>query len=261
MSAGLPKWAQAGLHSHVVRTPRHRAKASAACSTSMPSPSRVAAPWAAAQAKKGWAAGPYIRSITRVSAPITLAATGLAAPARLLAEALMSRPKGVLSVVSCKPQAASATPMRWASGWWRCTSALALAAVRLATVTLAGRKASKGPSTPALAPPAPISSTRWPATGQLAPWVMSAIRPRPSVLSPNKVPLARRARVLQAPASCTRSLVSPARWAACSLKGTVTLQPWPPCAKKARALAAKPSSGASRRSYTMAWPVSCANCW
>jgi len=44
------------------RTPRHRAKASAACSTSMPRPSRAWAPPAVAQSRKPWAAGPYIMS-------------------------------------------------------------------------------------------------------------------------------------------------------------------------------------------------------
>ncbi len=44
------------------RTPRQSRNASAACSTSMPSPSRAVAPWAVAQSRKGCAAGPYIMS-------------------------------------------------------------------------------------------------------------------------------------------------------------------------------------------------------
>src|SRR5450830_675022 len=44
------------------RTPRQIKKASAACSTSMPRPSRAAALCSPAQVIKLWAAGPYIRS-------------------------------------------------------------------------------------------------------------------------------------------------------------------------------------------------------
>jgi predicted small lipoprotein YifL len=49
-------------------------------------------------------------------------------------------------------------------------------------------------------------------------------------------------------ASRTRSLALVASSAACSLKGTVTLQPLPPRAAKSRTKSAKPSSGTRARS-------------
>src|SRR5207253_7749194 len=71
------------------RTPRQTRKASAACSTSMPRPSRATAPLSAAQATKPAAAGPYIRSQASAPGLITEAATGMAAPLMLAAVALM----------------------------------------------------------------------------------------------------------------------------------------------------------------------------
>ena len=72
------------------RTPRHRAKDSAACSTSMPSPSRAMAPWARAQSRKACAAGPYIMSSARLPGWSTSGPTGMPPPDRLAAVPLMN---------------------------------------------------------------------------------------------------------------------------------------------------------------------------
>ena len=61
------------------RTPRQMTKASAACSTSMPRPSRGVAPCSRAQSMKPAAAGPYIMSIASAPGLSTPAATGTVA--------------------------------------------------------------------------------------------------------------------------------------------------------------------------------------
>ena len=54
--------------------------------------------------------------------------------------------------------------------------------------------------------------------------------------------------LLTAPAAAARGVRRSASAKASSLKGTVTFMPRPPAARKARTVAAKPSSGASRAS-------------
>ena len=75
------------------RTPRQRKKASAACSTSMPRPSRPRAPCASAQAMKPCAAGPYIMSSASAPGASTALSTGTCAPCRLEAVALITTSK------------------------------------------------------------------------------------------------------------------------------------------------------------------------
>ena len=108
----------------------------------------------------------------------------------------------------------------------------ALAWVRLATTIRRGRASIKGPSTPAAAPPAPISSTSRPARSTPALRAMSLTRPTPSVLSAKTSSPSKRS-VLQACASCARGVSCVASGAASNLKGTVTLQPLPPSARNA----------------------------
>lgn len=72
-------------------------------------------------------------------------------------------------------------------------------------------------------------------------------------------PSASKRSTLAASASAARSLRRGAIAQASNLNGTVTLQPRPPASAKARTAAAKPSRGASTRSYTIACPVWRAN--
>ena len=88
----------------------------------------------------------------------------------------------------------------------------------------AGRAASKGPSTPLAAPPAPSNRMCRPASGSFRFWVRSAIRPAPSVFSPSNVPLSCTI-VFTASASSARGLNSLTRSAAARLCGSVTLAP------------------------------------
>ena len=210
----------------------------------MPRPSRVWAPCSRAQVRKGSAAGPYIRSTTSAPGASVLAATGEPAPCRLLALALISNWKPVPA--SFSPLADSSQPLACASPACRCTRASAVARVRLASTTRCGRACSSGPSTPAPAPPAPTNSTLRPARLKPAPCWMSRIRPTPSVLSADHPPASKRS-TLAAPASAARSLTWVARAGACSLKGTVMLQPRPPSATNWFTAGTKPSSGHSTR--------------
>lgn len=91
-----------------------------------------------------------------------------------------------------------------------------------------------------------MGSVRYVACATPALRVMSATRPRPSVLSACICPSAPITRVLAAPASSTRWLRVWAQAAASCLNGTVTLAPRPPSAIKLRKLSAKPSNGARR---------------
>ena len=140
------------------RTPRQSSNASAACSTSMPRPSRPRAPCAAAQARKPWRSGPvhhvegqraWCEHAGRYRHGRALQAAGggvdddIEAAAAPESDAAAARR-------AVAPRRAVAFDQRAAP--WR--------SVRLATTSSAGRAASKGPSTPAAAPPAPISSTR-----------------------------------------------------------------------------------------------------
>ena len=164
--------------------------------------------------------------------------------------ALMTMSK--LPWMPAKPQADS-TPSP-ASAANCCTSASAVATVRLAITSVAGRCSRIGSTTPRAAPPAPSSSTRLPAIGVCALKTISVTRPAPSVLSPI-MPSSLKTRVLTAPAAWARTVSAPASLCASSLKGTVTLAPLPPSAMKARTASAKPSTGARRFSYLSCWPV------
>lgn len=185
----------------------------------------------------------------------TAAATGTPAPARLLAVPLMTTSNA--APASASGRTASATPCRAASAAWRSASASALSSVRLTSTSSAGAASIRGPSTPAAAPPAPISSTRRPASVTPALTVMSRTSPAPSVLSHHQPPSASASKrsVLAASASCARGVRRAASCQASNLNGTVTLQPHPPAAANARTVPVKSSSGASRRSYCSAWPV------
>src|SRR5471032_277868 len=81
-------WASTGAVSGW--TPRHTEKASAACSTSMPRPSRVNAPWSAANCMNTVGSAPYIMSSASVPHSNTDAGTGGRSASRLAEVALMT---------------------------------------------------------------------------------------------------------------------------------------------------------------------------
>ena len=146
------------------RTPRQTKNASAACSTSMPRPSRPRAPCALRPGEEGSAAAPYIRSTASAPGAARAAATGTRGAVRLLA----LRVDHDVEAARRSRRAPRACSARRAGAQraWRSTSARGLvAACGWPPRARRGRASSSGPSTPAAAPPAPTSSTRAPAIG------------------------------------------------------------------------------------------------
>ena len=200
-----------------------------------------------AQSRNGCAAGPYIMS----SASDARRQHAGRPPARrrrarLLAVALTTTSKAAPQ--SARRRAAQRDARRRRQRAHAARPAPApCGSVRLATVSSSGRACSSGPSAPAAAPPAPISSTRRPASDTPALRSMSRTRPMPSVLSASQ-PSASKRSVLAAPASVARSVQRDARRGASNLNGTVTLQPRAAARRaKRRTVRSKPSSGHGRR--------------
>ena len=153
--------------------------------------------------------------------------TGTAAPCRLLALALSTTSKACAGVVQAAGRAARTPCSRGQRGVALPPAPAPCRACGWPPPPRAGRASSSGPSTPAAAPPAPISSTRRPASGTPALRSMSRTRPMPSVLSASQ-PSASKRSTLAACASAARGVSArPARGAS-NLNGTVTLQPRPP---------------------------------
>ena len=219
------------------RTPRQKRKASAACSTSMPSPSRADRAVAARPGEEAGAAGPYIMS--SASAP------GRSTRGRRPAPRRRRGCWRVALTTTSKPgrhrpaqrRRSTVAVLRRPAAAWRCDQRRRrLVSVRLATTSSAGPASSSGPSTPAAPPPAPISSTSRAAQRR---------RRRCATMSAHQADavgvVAGPAVGVEAQRSCRPA---PARRAACArlasatasnLNGTVTLQPAPPPAREARA--------------------------
>ncbi len=226
------------------RTPNQTKYASAACSTSMPSPSRAIAPCARAHCRKGPAAAPYIMSSASAPGRSVPAGSGGTAACRLAAVALINTSKSWPGESSGATD--SGTSSRAALAAKRSISVCAFAPVRFATTSVAGRAPSSGSSAPPAAPPAPSSSTRLPRRLTPALPSMSRTRPAPSVLSPSQ-PSASNEIVLTAPARRARSVSREQAANASPLNGTVTLQPCPPPSANARTVATNWSNGDSMR--------------
>ncbi len=209
----------------------------------MPRPSRTRAPCSAAYCMKTVGSFPYIMSSASVPGANTPSGSGGKSPCRLAEVALTTMSYGPPTWSKPQPRTTSAPPR--AANWD--ASCSAVATVRLAITSRAGRCSRIGSTTPRAAPPAPSSNIRLPVMATPALLTMSATRPAPSVLSP-MMPCSVKCSVLTAPAAWARTVSACASLCASSLNGTVTLAPLPPSAMKACTAAAKPSSGASRAS-------------
>jgi hypothetical protein len=139
------------------RTPRHSEKASAACSTSMPRPSRAAAPWPRRPVQEGLGRRAVHQVHRQRARPSTRAGTGDGVP-------LQAAGAGIEHTVESRlPVGRSLAHSRHPGGRPArhdgSTSACARSDAAVGHHHWRGRPAASGPSTPAPAPPAPTSST------------------------------------------------------------------------------------------------------
>src|SRR5476649_2110468 len=140
---------------------------------------------------------PYIMSSASVPHSNTDEGTGGRSASRLAEVALMTMSNTPVMSAYAQADTTPAPP----SAENCATNASAVATVRLAMTSCAGRCSSIGSTTPRAAPPAPSSSTRLPVMGTPALLTMSATSPAPSVLSP-MMPSSLKCSVLTAPAAC-----------------------------------------------------------